>query len=105
VKERRKRRSKEEIFSQILEACCENTYKTAIANKTNVNYEYINSYLKILVKNGMISANERFYKTTPKGFRILAIMKDIQSALNYPTSGLGDEFGNLVPLRGECIVQ
>jgi predicted transcriptional regulator len=81
LQERRKERSREEIISQILEACCEGTRKTALAGKAEVKITNANAYLKILIKNKMIEDNKGSYITTSKGLQILEIMKKIRNAL------------------------
>jgi predicted transcriptional regulator len=81
MQERKKKRSREEIISQILEACCEGTSKTALANKAELNFANANAYLKILIKNKMVKVKKGSYITTSKGVQILEIMKKIQNAL------------------------
>lgn len=75
------KRSKEQIISQILEICCEGANKTMIVRKTNSNSTNINGYLKMLLKNKLVKASNRSYKTTSKGIEILENLRSIQAAL------------------------
>lgn len=75
------KRSKEQIISQILEICCEGANKTMIVRKTSSNSANINGYLKMLLKNKLVKASNRSYKTTSKGIEILENLRSIQAAL------------------------
>lgn len=79
--EREKRRTREEIIYQILEACCKGSNKSAIANKAALNARVASTYLEMLIEIGMIVKNGRLYITTRKGKKILPVMKNVQDAL------------------------
>lgn len=79
--EREKRRTREEIIYQILEACCRGSNKSAIANKAALNARVASTYLEMLIEIGMIVKNGRLYITTRKGKKILPVMKNVQDAL------------------------
>jgi predicted transcriptional regulator len=81
MKERKKRRTKEEIIYQILEACCEGTNITEVAGKITLNIKIVNSYLELLIKSRMIQKKDGLYITTRKGARILPVMKKVQDSL------------------------
>ena len=86
TKERKgKKRTREEIIYQILEACCGGIKKTAVANKVALNANVASSYLEILIGNGMIEKKDRLYITTRKGAKILPIMKNVQDAFTNST--------------------
>jgi len=82
---REKKRTREEIIYQILEACCEGTNKSAVANKAALNAKVANSYLEMLIRIGMIKKNDRLYITTRKGTKILPVMKNVQDAFTNST--------------------
>ncbi len=68
----RVRRSKLEIIISILHAARENVNATHITYRANLSYSQLQSYLKLLIKNGLISIiddaeGNRSYRTTPKG--------------------------------------
>jgi predicted transcriptional regulator len=79
--ERERKRTREEIIYQILEACCRGTKTSAVANRTALNARVASSYLEMLIKIGMIEKNGRLYITTRKGRKILPVMKNVQDAL------------------------
>jgi predicted transcriptional regulator len=85
TKSRREKRTREEIIYQILEACCEGTNKSAVANKAALNAKVANSYLEMLIRIGMIKKNDRLYITTRKGTKILPVMKNVQDAFTNST--------------------
>ena len=75
------RRSKEQIVSQILDICCDGANKTTIVHKTNSNSANINLYLKMLIKNNLVKASDRSYRTTSRGIEILENLRRIHIAL------------------------
>jgi predicted transcriptional regulator len=82
---RGKKRTREEIIYQILEACCEGIKKTAVANKVALNANIASSYLEMLIRNGMIEKKGRLYIITLKGAKILPVMKNVQDAFTNST--------------------
>lgn len=83
MKERKKRRTKEEIIYQILEACSEGININEIAGKITLNIKIVNSYLELLIKTGLIQKKDGLYITTLKGARILPVMKNVQDSLTF----------------------
>ncbi|VVB63408.1 Winged helix-turn-helix [uncultured archaeon] len=79
--QREKRRTREEIVYQILEACRRGCKKSAVANRAALNASVANTYLEMLIKIEMIEKNERLYITTRKGRKILPVMKNVRDAL------------------------
>jgi predicted transcriptional regulator len=64
------KRSKQEIFSKILEICLNGASKTKIVYQANLNFRTVNPYLDILIKNNLLEAsneNHILYKTTKEG--------------------------------------
>ncbi len=78
------KRSKEQIVSQILDICCDGANKTMIVHRTNSNSANINLYLKMLIKNKLVRASDRSYRTTSKGIEILENLRRIHAALSDP---------------------
>ena len=78
------KRSKEQIVSQILDICCDGANKTTIVHKTNSNSSNVNLYLKMLIKNKLVKASDRSYRTTSKGIEILENLRRIHAALADP---------------------
>lgn len=78
------KRSKDVIISQILDICAIGASKTKIVYQANLNFRTVNPYLELLSKNGLIEAAQGqivYYKTTPKGIKILKEFKHIQNEL------------------------
>jgi predicted transcriptional regulator len=64
------KRSKQEIFSKILEICINGASKTRIVYQANLNFRTVNPYLQILIKNNLLEASQEnhiLYKTTKEG--------------------------------------
>jgi predicted transcriptional regulator len=64
------KRSKQEIFSKILEICIDGASKTRIVYQANLNFRTVNPYLQILIKNNLLEASQEnhiLYKTTKEG--------------------------------------
>jgi predicted transcriptional regulator len=82
------KRSRNEIISQILEICKNGASKTKIVYQANLNFNTVNPYLDLLIKNDLIRVNEGraiLYETTPKGIRLLESIKQINDKLLDPT--------------------
>ena len=82
------KRSRNEIISQILEICKNGASKTKIVYQANLNFNTVNPYLNLLIKNDLIRVNEGraiLYETTPKGIRLLESIKQINDKLLDPT--------------------
>jgi predicted transcriptional regulator len=78
------KRSRNEIISQILEICKNGASKTKIVYQANLNFNSVNPYLDLLIKNDLIWVNEGgaiLYETTPKGIRLLETIKQINDKL------------------------
>jgi predicted transcriptional regulator len=78
------KRSRNEIISQILEICKNGASKTKIVYQANLNFNTINPYLDLLIKNDLIRVNEGraiLYETTPKGIRLMETIKQINDEL------------------------
>ena len=79
------KRSKQEIFSQILDICRNGANKTRIVYQANLNFRTINPYLDLLTKNGLINVKKEqnlIYETTPRGLDLLDNFKQIQNELS-----------------------
>ena len=78
------KRSRNEIISQILEICKNGASKTKIVYQANLNFNSVNPYLDLLIKNDLIRVNEGraiLYDTTPKGITLLETIKQINDKL------------------------
>ncbi|MFB3764220.1 MAG: winged helix-turn-helix domain-containing protein [Methanotrichaceae archaeon] len=78
------KRSKDVIISQILDICAIGASKTKIVYQANLNFRTVNPYIELLSKNGLIEAAQGqtvYYKTTPKGIKILKEFRHIQNEL------------------------
>ena len=79
------KRSRQEIFSQILDICLTGANKTKIVYQANLNFRTVNPYLEILIKNQHLieigQGAQILYKTTPKGTYLLESINEINSTL------------------------
>ena len=85
--QRKEKRTREEIIYQILEACRGGIIKTSVASKAALNGQAVSAYLEMLIGIGMIEKKDRLYITTPKGLKILPVMKNAQDALTKSKDG------------------
>ena len=70
------RRSKDEILTQILEACDrEGMIKTRIIYVCNINFKEVNLYLERMVHAGLMEVKENTYRTTKKGVEALGYFR------------------------------
>ena len=79
------KRSRPEIISQILDTCMSGASKTRIVYQANLNFKSVNSYLDLLIKNGLIMVNEKpvtLYETTLKGKSLRENMQKIHDELS-----------------------
>jgi len=79
------RRSKDLIFTRILEVCSEGACKTRIVYASNTNFGNAKSYLAALTKKGLIvksAGKPILYKTTEKGLGTLRGLRSIQDLLS-----------------------
>jgi predicted transcriptional regulator len=80
------KRSRDVIISKILDICREGAHKTKIVYQANLNFRTVNPYLELLIKNGMINAQEErnlvVYETTIRGLALLDNYKQIQVGLS-----------------------
>ena len=79
------KRSKQEIFSQILEICMNGANKTRIVYLANLNFRTVNPYLDILIKNQHLietgQGEQILYQTTQKGMDLLESINKVNSTL------------------------
>src|SRR3990170_4716828 len=67
------KRGRMEIIAEILLFCDQQKAKTSIMYKTNLNYSQLQSQLKFLTAQGMLSSNTGKFGTTAKGYRFLEL--------------------------------
>jgi predicted transcriptional regulator len=79
------KRSKQEIFSQILNICMNGANKTRIVYQANLNFRTVNPYLDILIKNQHLietgQGEQILYQTTQKGTDLLETINKVNSTL------------------------
>lgn len=75
------RRGKLEIIVNLLEVCNEETHKTNLVYKTNLNFKLVGNYLKILLEKEWVMENGGTYQITDKGICFLSKARDVLSEL------------------------
>ncbi|HON36549.1 MAG TPA: winged helix-turn-helix domain-containing protein [Methanothrix sp.] len=79
------KRSRQEIFSQILKICLDGANKTKIVYQANLNFRTVNSYLEILIRNQHLIETGQgelvLYKTTRKGEDLLECIDKVNDTL------------------------
>lgn len=77
-----KKRSDDQIVSQILEICMDGAGKTRIIYQANLNFLKVSQYLENMIKNGLISqtplGSRVIYKTTVKGVELNQRIQKLQ---------------------------
>ncbi len=71
------RRTKGEVIVKILETCLTGSNKTVIVYQSNLNFKTIVPYIDSLMKNELITTMDGKYKTTDKGKKLLARLKEV----------------------------
>jgi predicted transcriptional regulator len=74
------KRDRLEIIQSILIICKNGAKKTEIVYKSNLNFKNGEAYLQWLIDRDLIAKEEKFFKTTPKGAKLLS---DLQSASSF----------------------
>jgi len=65
------RRSKLDIYADILNVAREGAKKTQIVYKANLNFKIIKEYLSILISKGLVDNSDQYYITTKQGTTFL----------------------------------
>jgi predicted transcriptional regulator len=77
------RRNRLEILGCILNICKgDGSSKTKIVYQINLNFRNAGIYLEWLVEHGYLAKEDKLYKTTPAGQRLLENLNDINSMIN-----------------------
>jgi predicted transcriptional regulator len=80
------KRTKNQLILEILEICLEDSKsKTRVVYQANMNFNTVNSYLDLLIKNGLIEVIEgemTLYKTTEKGENALEKLRKIEALVS-----------------------
>jgi len=72
-----------EILGSILKICkADGSSKTKIVYQVNLNFKNAGSYLEWLTKRGYLVKENRIYKTTPIGLKLLENLDDVTSVIN-----------------------
>ena len=79
------KRSREEIFAQILNVCKNGASKTKVVYQANLNFRTVNPYLKTLIGSNLIEVREGkkvLYETTQKGANLLEAFDRVNDELS-----------------------
>lgn len=77
------RRTRLEVLSSILNLCGKNgASKTRIVYQINLNFKNASAYLNWLTLNGYLIKEEKLYKITPSGEKMLLCLTEICTILN-----------------------
>jgi Predicted transcriptional regulator len=76
------RRSKSRIISEILDVCRTGASKTRIVYQANLNFNIVNPYIDLLIKNNLLEVKPGknvSYETTDRGISFLDNLNQINS--------------------------
>lgn len=77
------RRTRLEVLSSILDLCGKDgASKTRIVYQINLNFKNAGAYLNWLTENGYLIKDEKLYKITPSGEKMLLCLTEICTILN-----------------------
>lgn len=77
------RRTRLEVLSSILEICGrDGASKTRIVYQINLNFKNAGAYLEWLIENRYLVKEEKLYKITPAGEKMLLCLEEICTILN-----------------------
>jgi predicted transcriptional regulator len=80
------RRSKNRIISDILDVCRKGASKTKIVYQANLNFNTVNPYIDLLMKNNLLEVKpgkDVFYETTDRGIGFIDNFNQISSYFLY----------------------
>ena len=75
------RRGKFEIIGEILSLTTEPSTKTSIVYRANLNFNIVNRYLDLLLRNGLVEVqggSSKKYQITEKGLEFLAAYRNLK---------------------------
>ena len=96
------KRMKTEIISSLLEASSMGIRKTRLMYATNLSYQLLIKYTRMLVEEGLLAYDGELYYTTEKGAKLLEKLKhygELNSMLLKVRSELGKEYESLLNSR------
>jgi predicted transcriptional regulator len=76
------KRDRMEIIGSILSICKNGAKKTEIVYKSNLNFKNGETYLKWLIDRELVSKEERFYRTTPNGAKLLTGLQSASTLMD-----------------------
>lgn len=77
------RRNRLEILGCILDICKgEGSSKTKIVYQINLNFRNASIYLEWLTEHGYLAKEDKLFRTTPSGLKLLENLNDINSMIN-----------------------
>ncbi len=87
-----KRRTNDQIFSEILKICTKGATRTRIIYQANLNYNMVKSHIDNLIRSGLIDAvrdgPRTIYRTTPKGLEFKDRFEHVHKELNELYAGV-----------------
>lgn len=102
-----KKRIKVEIISNLLEASSMGIKKTRLMYATNLSYQLLIKYTRMLVEEGLLTYDGELYYTTEKGAKLLQKLKqygELNSMLMKVRSELDKEYETLLNSRVKEII-
>ena len=80
----RKIRGSIDVMAQMLAVCKNGAKRTEIMYKANLSHEMLKRYLKVLIKNGLVSNStaDGVYRTTLEGFTVVRLYEEVVDLLN-----------------------
>lgn len=78
------KRSREEIFAQILNVCKNGASKTRVVYQVNLNFRTVGPYLEALIRSELIEVRQGrnvLYETTQKGASLLETIGRVNEEL------------------------
>ena len=80
------RRNRLEILGCILNICREDgSSKTKIVYQINLNFKNAGLYIEWLIEHGYLTKEDKMFRTTPSGQRLLENLNDISPIINDHT--------------------
>jgi predicted transcriptional regulator len=92
MEEKMGRRNRLEILGCILNICREDgSSKTKIVYQINLNFKNAGLYIEWLIAHGYLTKEDKLYRTTPSGQRLMENLNDISPIITDRTVGAGQK--------------
>jgi predicted transcriptional regulator len=76
------KRDRLEIIGSILSICKNGAKKTEIVYGSNLNFKNGGAFLQVLIDRELITKEERFYRTTPNGAKLLSGLQSASTLMD-----------------------